>query len=173
MVLLHSSMVPLGTPAPDFCLKGIDDRMHALEDYNEADFLVVVFMCNHCPYVQAIWDDLVLLEKKMPKPKVQFIGINANSNPNYPEDSFEKMKDYAAERKQAFPYLYDEDQDVAKAYSAQCTPDIFLYGKERHLLYRGAFDALEKSLEKLLNGEALSQNQAHSMGCSIKWMEQT
>ena len=129
MALLHSSMVPLGSPAHDFHLKGIDGEMHSLVDYAEAKVLVLVFMCNHCPYVQAIWDDLVALEKRMPN-EVRFLGINANANPDYPEDSFEKMKEYAKAKWQEFPYLYDENQEVAKAYDARCTPDIFVYDED-------------------------------------------
>ncbi len=170
MVLLHSSMVPLGTPAYDFNLKGVDDQVHSLSDYDAADFLVIIFMCNHCPYVQAIWDDLIALEERMPE-SIQFVGINANSNPNYPEDSFEKMKEYAEQRGHKFPYLYDENQLVSKAYDAQCTPDIFVYGEERTLVYRGAFDELEIALETLQEGGDPTKDQKHSIGCSIKWVD--
>lgn len=169
MVLLHSSMVPLGTLAPDFNLTGVDDQQYSLSDFNTADFLVIIFMCNHCPYVQAIWDDLIDLEERMPE-SIQFVGINANSNPNYPEDSFEKMKEYAKERGHKFPYLYDEDQITSKAYDAQCTPDIFVYDGDRALVYRGAFDELEMALEALGEGGDPTKDQKHSMGCSIKWV---
>lgn len=162
-------MVPLGTPAPDFNLKGIDDAWHTLQDYSAAKVLVVVFMCNHCPYVQKIWDDLVALEKSQPD-SVQFLGINSNGgNPNYPEDSFEKMKEYATEKGQDFPYLIDDEQMAGKAYDAQCTPDIFVYDEERRLAYRGAFSGLEGAIEALLHGENPTDAQEHSMGCSIKW----
>lgn len=169
MVLLHSSMVPLGSSAPDFRLKGTDDQMHSLGDYAAAKVLVVIFMCNHCPYVQAIWDDLVALEKRMPE-GVQFVGINSNANPDYPDDSFEKMKEYAQEKGQEFPYLFDEDQSVGKAYDAQCTPDIFVYDFGRKLAYRGAFSGLEAAVVAILHGEKPAQQQEHSMGCSIKWV---
>lgn len=169
MVLLQSSMVPLGTSAPDFNLNGIDGELHSLASYAHKTVLVVVFMCNHCPYVQKIWDDLVALEKRMPD-TVQFVGINANAgNSAYPEDSFEKMKEYAKARGQEFPYLADEAQTVAKAYDAQCTPDIFVYGKDRRLAYRGAFDGLESAVNALLKGEDAPVQQTYSMGCSIKW----
>lgn len=168
MVLLQSSMVPLGTPAPDFNLKGTDDGMHSLATYADKKVLAVIFMCNHCPYVQKIWDDLVALEKRMPD-EVQFVGINSNANPAYPEDSFEKMKEYAQQKGQEFPYLYDADQTAAKAYSAQCTPDIFVYGEERTLVYRGAFEGLEAAVNMLLEGKKPASQQVHSMGCSIKW----
>ncbi len=168
MVLLQSKMVPLGSPAPDFNLIGTDDRQHSLASYANKKVLVVIFMCNHCPYVQKIWPDLVALEKRMPE-DVQFVGINSNANPAYPEDSFEKMKEYAAAKGQEFPYLYDETQEAAKAYDAQCTPDIFVYGQDRTLAYRGAFEGLEGAVESLLKGNEPAQQQVHSMGCSIKW----
>ena len=162
-------MVPLGTPVPDFNLKGIDGREYSQASYADKKVLVVVFMCNHCPYVQKIWDDLVALEKRLPE-EVQFLGINPNgANPNYPEDSFEKMKEYAAAKGQEFPYLLDETQEVAKAFQATCTPDIFVYGPERALAYRGAFEGLEKAINALLNGENPSSEQIYSMGCSLKW----
>lgn len=169
MVLLSSKMIPLGTPAPDFELKGIDEQWHSLESYRAAKVLVVIFMCNHCPYVQKIWDDLVALEKRMPE-SVTFVGINSNGgNTAYPEDSFEKMKEYAAMKGQDFDYLIDEAQKVGKAYDAQCTPDIFVYGEDRLLAYRGAFSGLEAAIEALLNDKQPTEAQEHSMGCSIKW----
>jgi len=162
-------MVPLGTPAPDFNLKGIDGALHSLSSYAAKKVLVVIFMCNHCPYVQKIWPDLVALARRVPG-EVQFVGINANGgNPAYPEDSFEKMKEYAMERGQEFPYLIDESQIVSKAYGAECTPDIFVYDAERNLAYRGAFEGLEEAVEALVKGESVPAQQVHSMGCSIKW----
>ena len=169
MVLLHSKMIPLGSPAPDFNLLGLDGEFHSLSEYARAKVLVVIFMCNHCPYVQKIWSELVELEARSPS-EVQFVGINSNgSNPAYPDDSFEKMKEYAAEKGQKFPYLYDEKQEAAKAYQAECTPDFFVYGAQRKLAYRGAFDGVEPAIQALLKGEDPVQDQIHSMGCSIKW----
>ena len=162
-------MVPLGTPASDFNLMGIDGAWHSLHSYAAAEVLVVVFMCNHCPYVQKIWDALVSLEKGFPE-SVQVLGINSNGgNPAYPEDSFEKMKEYALARGQEFPYLFDEAQVVGKAYGAECTPDFFVYGKGRLLAYRGAFEGVQSAVEALLKGEMPVAQQIHSMGCSIKW----
>jgi len=163
-------MVPLGSSAHDFSLKGLDGEMHSLADYSDAKVLVLIFMCNHCPYVQEIWDDLVTLENGMSS-EVQFVSVNSNANPAYPEDSFEKMKEYAEEKGQKFPYLYDEGQEMARAYDAQCTPDIFVYGEERILKYRGSFDDLESAVNSLLSGEEPAQEQVYSQGCSIKWME--
>jgi len=161
-------MVPLGSAAPDFSLKGVDKQMHSLGDFVDKKALVVIFMCNHCPYVQEIWDDLVALEKGM-EDEVQFVGINSNANPAYPDDSFENMKKYMEERGQDFPYLFDENQEVAKAYDAQCTPDIFVYDVERKLAYRGAFDGVEAAVEAILTNEKPIESQKYSMGCSIKW----
>ncbi|QQR55150.1 thioredoxin family protein [Candidatus Peregrinibacteria bacterium] len=169
MVLLHSKTLPLGSSAPDFKLKGIDGKWHVLEDYASAKVLVLIFMCNHCPYVQKIWSELVTLDKNFPS-EVQMLGINSNgANTAYPEDSFEKMKHYAQEKGQSFPYLYDEDQSAAEAYQAACTPDIFVYGPDRCLAYHGAFEGLKTAVEALLEGQAPSKEQIHSMGCSIKW----
>lgn len=169
MVLLKSSMVALGSSAPEFELKGIDDEVYGLDFFDKAKVLVIIFMCNHCPYVQKIWDDLVDLEKFM-SDSVQFVGINSNANPDYPEDSFEKMKEYAKEKGQEFPYLFDEDQVVAKAYDAQCTPDIFVYDQKRKLVYRGAFDGIESAANAILKGVDLQETQEYSVGCSIKWV---
>lgn len=168
MSLLSSKMVPLGTPAPDFNLMGIDGVRHSLASYSAAEVLVVIFMCNHCPYVQKIWDELTALDERMP-PSAQFVGINSNAgNPAYPEDAFEKMPEYAVMHLQKFPYLADEDQSVGKAYDAQCTPDFFVYDKDRRLAYRGAFEGVGPAIRALLNGEPVQQT-THSMGCSIKW----
>lgn len=170
MVLLQSSMVPLGTPAPDFNLMGVDDVMYDINNFDDKKVLVVIFMCNHCPYVQKIWPDLNGLVERSAL-EVQFVGINANANPNYPEDSFEKMKEYALKMGQNFPYLYDENQEVAKEYGAVCTPDFFVYDEDRNLAYRGHFDGVEAAVIDLLDGKRPSKDQRNSMGCSIKWVD--
>ncbi|MFH1534176.1 MAG: thioredoxin family protein [Nitrospirota bacterium] len=169
MVLLESKDISMGTPAPDFSLKGVDDQMHGLSDFSDAEVLVVVFMCNHCPYVQAIWDRLVVLQAKFEDRNVRFVGINPNYHPDYPEDSLEKMKEYYGEYEMNFPYLIDESQKVARAYGAQCTPDIFVYDRERKLQYHGRVD--EHAIEALLRGDVPSEDQNPSMGCSIKWRD--
>ncbi|MFA5792848.1 MAG: thioredoxin family protein [Candidatus Gracilibacteria bacterium] len=168
MVLTYSKMVPLGSPANDFKLKGIDEKFHSLAEYKEAKVLVIIFMCNHCPYVQKIWEPLVALSNHLPK-EVQFIGINSNANQLYPEDSFVKMKQYATEKGQTFPYLYDEGQEVATSYQAVCTPDFFVYNKDQKLAYRGSFDGLKSAIIAILDGKEAKQEQTSSMGCSIKW----
>lgn len=177
-------MIPLGVKAPYFELQGIDEHVYTPEDFEEKDILVIIFMCNHCPYVQAIWPKLVELEKSYDEDdNVQFIGINANDAATYPEDSFEKMKEYALKYSMDFPYLYDETQETAIDYSAVCTPDFFVFDKQRKLVYRGRFDDaganteagdsqdLKDAIDALLTGRTVQSSQYPSMGCSIKWKE--
>src|SRR3989338_6208229 len=185
MSLTESAEIPLGTPAHGFTLVGIDDRHHTLDEYAGARLLVMIFMCNHCTYVQAIWDDLVTLETVFRSRGVQFLGINANDASTYPEDSFENMKKYARQKRQDFPYLWDEKQEVARQYGATCTPDIFVYDEKRLLAYHGRFDNtagllhggqrtsadLAEAIELLLRGEKLSPSQKPSIGCNIKWKD--
>ncbi|MBO1223025.1 MAG: thioredoxin family protein [Candidatus Scalindua sediminis] len=183
MALLKSINIPLGTKAIDFCLKGVDGKMHSPADYKDKDVLVIVIMCNHCPYVQAVDSRLVQLQEKFAKRNVQFIGINPNDDITYPEDNFENMVKRASEKGYNFPYLRDDDQSIAKKYQAQCTPDIYVYDKERELCYHGRVDDnwqepdkatshdLSDAIEALLEGKKPSSNQHPSMGCSIKWKE--
>ena len=183
MVLLHSEMVPLGTKAYAFELRGIDGEMHSLKDYSDAKVLVIIFMCNHCPYVQGVWHRLNHLQSVYGSKGVQLIGINPNaSNPDYPDDNFEEMKKAPKEFGMNFPYLIDEDQGIAKKYSAICTPDIFVYDESRKLAYRGQLDDnwqheeavtthdLQDAIRSLLHGDKPSEHQHPSMGCSIKWL---
>lgn len=183
MVLLESLNIPLGSDAFDFDLSGIDGKNHSLDTYKGKKALVLIFMCNHCPYVQAIWGRLVALQAKFEDKNVRLIGINPNYHPDYPEDSLENMKKYHGEYEMNFPYLIDESQEVAKAYGAQCTPDIFVYNDERKLSYHGRLDDnwqtpesvtkedLSEAIEVLLRGEVPSEDQNPSMGCSIKWRD--
>jgi len=183
MVLLASLKLPMRTPAPDFSLIGIDDQKHSLAEYSKAKVLVVVFTCNHCPYAHAVWPRLVALQEKYKDQSVQFVAINSNYNPDYPEDSFEKMKEYALKFKVNFPYLQDMTQDIARSFKAQCTPDIYVFGQDRKLAYHGRVDDNWKEPEKvtrhelddaivlLLQGKVLSEEQHPSMGCSIKYRE--
>lgn len=145
--------------------------------------VLVVFMCNHCPYVQAIENRLVELGKDVQSLGIQMVGISSNDAKFSPDDSFEKMQARAKEKKYSFPYLYDETQDVAKSFGAVCTPDFFLFDKNKKLVYRGRLDDSWKDASKvttrelfnickqLSNGEPVSQEQKPSMGCSIKWKE--
>jgi len=184
MTLTESKMIPLGTQAPEFELQGIDGHIYTLEDFEEKDTLVIIFMCNHCPYVQAIWPRLVELEQSYnDDDSVQFVGINPNDVSSYPEDSYEKMKEYADKYNMTFPYLQDETQQTAIDYSAVCTPDFFVFDKERKLVYRGRFDDagaspdagdsqdLKDTIDSLLEDEEVQSTQYPSMGCSIKWKE--
>ena len=183
MVLLESEKIALGTLAHDFKLMGVDDFEHSLADYVGLKALVIVFMCNHCPYVQAQWKKLVALQEKYKEQGVKFVGINPNYNPDYPEDSFEKMKEYYSNYNMNFDYLFDESQEVARKYNAQCTPDIFVYDAELKLSYHGRVDdarsegeeptthELDDAIGTLVKGERPSEDQNPSMGCSIKWRD--
>lgn len=181
MALTYSKTIPFGSQAPDFSLPGIDGKTYSLASCAGKKILVIIFMCNHCPYVQACWDRLIELQKEFGDRDIQLVGINSNDDTVYPEDSFEMMKKYAAERSHNFPYLRDKSQEVAKSYGAVCTPDIFVYDENRALVYHGRIDdnwkepkkvtkrELAETLEILLKDEKPSQNQNPSMGCSIKW----
>ncbi|MBU1151394.1 thioredoxin family protein [Patescibacteria group bacterium] len=183
MVLMESLNLPLMSDAPDFELEGIDGKTYSLADFEGAKVLVVVFMCNHCPYVQAVWDRLVDLQKKFKDKGVRFVGINPNFHPDYPQETMEKMKEYADRYKMNFPYLLDESQNIARAYRAQCTPDIFVYDQKKKLAYHGRIDDnwqdpgrvsghdLAEAIVALFNAQSPSGQQYPCMGCSIKWRE--
>lgn len=173
--------LPVGEHAPDFDLVGIDDRRHTLASFAEAKALVVIFSCNHCPYVKAVEDRLVALQHEFADRGVQLVAINANDAEKYPDDGFAAMKERAREKSFPFPYLRDEDQSVAKAYGAACTPEPFVFDAARKLTYRGRIDDswkdpsavttrdLAKAIEKTLAGEAIDWEPVGAMGCSIKW----
>ena len=179
MALTESSMTPLGTACPDFTLPGVDGRLWSLHDFHCPALLVVV-MCNHCPYVQAIDDRLNHLAKAA-QGRWAVVGINANDAETYPDDSFEAMRERARIKGYAFPYLWDEEQTVVRHLGAVCTPDFFLYDSHRRLVYRGRMDDnwkdaahvtrrdLKLAMERLLAGEPPLEVQYPSMGCSIKW----
>ena len=181
MALLESEMVPLGTAAHDFSLLSTDGNSYSLDSFNDKKVLVIVFMCNHCPYVKAVLDRLIELQKDYADKSVQLVGINPNDEENYPEDSFENMKKAVIEKGIPFPYLQDTTQEIAKRYKAVCTPDIYVYGKERKLLYRGRIDDnwqdessvtkrdLRLAIDAILEDSPVSEEQYPSMGCSIKW----
>ena len=171
----------LGSDIIEFSLKGIDDKYYSPSDFSDKDILIIIFKCNHCPYVIAVIDRLVSLQKKYSDKKIQLIGINPNDPETYPEDSFENMKLFAEKHNINFPYLVDETQETAKKYDAVCTPDIYVYDKDRKLRYRGRLDDswkdeskimskdLEKAIDLLLEGKEIDFDQIPSMGCSIKW----
>jgi peroxiredoxin len=182
MALTPSTMLPLGTAAPDFRLPNIDGKLVGLADFKEARALVVAFICNHCPYVKHIRSGLAQFGRDMKGQGVAVVAINANDAKNYPEDRPAKMIDEARDAGFVFPYLYDESQSVAKAYRAACTPDFYVFDGQRKLVYRGQFDAsrpgngvavtgndLRAAVQAVLNGEAAAQKQMPSIGCNIKW----
>ena len=182
MALTPSTMLPLGTPAPDFSLPSIDGRTVSLADVADAPALLVVFMCNHCPYVKHVADGLASLARDYQQRGVAVVGISSNDVAAHPDDSPEKMKAEAAQRGYSFPYLYDEDQSAAKAYRAACTPDFYVFDRQRRLAYRGQMDSsrpgngqpvsgadLRAALDAVLDGSGVSQEQTPSIGCNIKW----
>jgi len=174
-------MVPIGTPAVGFNLPGVDGNTYSLDSFSEKKILVVIFMCNHCPYVKAVLQRLIDLQTETRELGVQLVGINSNDAEKYPDDSFDSMKTIAKEKGLNFPYLFDASQETAKAYDAVCTPDIYAYGPERKLLYRGRIDDnweheekvtqrnLKEAIDFIIAGKELSSDQTPSMGCSIKW----
>lgn len=181
MALMKSTMVPLGTPAHDFKLPGVDGKTYTLDSFQDCKVLVILFMCNHCPYVKAVLQRLIDLQKEFSGRGVQLAGINPNDAARYPDDSFDNMKRTAREKGIPFPYLFDETQETARTYDAVCTPDIYVYGEDRKLFYRGRVDDnwehpeqvtrqdLKAALENILAGQPVSDEQIPSMGCSIKW----
>jgi peroxiredoxin len=182
MALTPSTMAPLGMPAPPFRLTDTDGRMVALSDFAEAPAILVAFICNHCPYVKHIRKAFAQLARDCQAKGVAVIGISSNDATAYPDDSPGKMKEEQAAAGYTFPYLYDESQDVAKAYNAACTPDFFVFDKNRRLAYRGQMDSsrpgndkpndgadLRAALESVLAGQDPSAKQLPSIGCNIKW----
>ena len=182
MVLTLSTMMPLGTSAPDFALPDTEGRTVRLADFKDAPALLVIFMCNHCPYVKHIRAGLADLGRALQAKGVAVVGINANDTQTYPDDSPEKMRSEAVQAGYTFPYLYDESQGVAKAYTAACTPDFFLFDADRRLVYRGQMDDsrpgndepvtgkdLRVAVDALLTGRPIPKEQKPSMGCNIKW----
>ena len=182
MALTPSTMPPLGTTAPDFKLPDTNGKIVSPADFKDKAALLVIFMCNHCPYVVHIRDGLAKFARDYAAKNVGIVGINANDVKNYPADSPARMKDAVTSAGYLFPYLYDETQAVAKAYSAACTPDIFLFDKNRKLVYRGQFDDsrpgngqpvtgkdLRAALDAVLAGKPVSEGQKASIGCNIKW----
>ncbi len=182
MVRVDSTMLPLGTPAPDFCLPDTDGKPVSLGDFQGAPALLVMFICNHCPYVKHIRDPLAALCRELRQKGVAVVGINSNDAEKYPDDSPEMMRREVVAAGYTFPYLYDETQEVAKAYRAACTPDFFLFDRQRKLAYRGQLDDsrpsngkpvtgsdLRTAVEAVLAGRLALVDQKPSAGCNIKW----
>jgi peroxiredoxin len=184
MSVTASKMLDLGTLAPDFNLPDTQGNMVSLADFEDAPALLVIFMCNHCPFVKHILSVMVDLIKQYQTKGMAVVGINSNDVANFPDDLPEKMATVAEEFGFTFPYLYDESQEVAKAYHAACTPDFFLFDKERKLVYRGQMDDsrpgndipatgvdLIKAMNAVLVGREVNVQQEPSMGCNIKWKQ--
>jgi peroxiredoxin len=182
MVKTASTMKKLGTPAHDFKLVNVDGRTVGLHDFDDKPALLVIFMCNHCPFVKHVADGLTKLANDYMPKGVAIVGINSNDAAGYPQDSPEQMVHEAEQRGYPFPYLYDETQDVAKTYGAACTPDFFLYDKSRKLVYRGQLDPsrpgnnvpvtgndLRAAIDAVLAGRPAPERQIPSIGCNIKW----
>ena len=182
MARTPSQMLPLGTRAPAFNLPDANGAMHSLDDAAGSRAFLVMFICNHCPFVQHVADELARLGRDYQDKGVAVFAINSNDVDNYPADGPEKMKEEAAARGYTFPYLLDADQTVATAYEAACTPDFYLFDAERRLVYRGQLDGsrpgndvsvdgrdLRAALDAVLAGNPVRAEQVPSLGCNIKW----
>ncbi|MEM9072999.1 MAG: thioredoxin family protein [Myxococcota bacterium] len=181
MALVQSKGMKLGTSAPPFSLPGVDGKTWSLDDFADAKALVVVFTCNHCPYAIAAEERLVELQRDYEGKGVRVVAINPNDAGRYPADSFDAMKVRAKERGFNFPYVVDASQEVARAYDAACTPDIFVFDGDRKLVYNGRLDDnwknpaavtrqdLRSVLDATLAGSTFGFDPVPAMGCSIKW----
>ena len=181
MSMMESRMLPLGSAAPAFALADPAGKRYSLTDFAGSKALLVVFICNHCPFVKHMIDGLVKFAHDYQPKGIAVVAISSNDVGSYPEDSPVNMAKFAAQRGFTFPYLYDESQSVAKAYEAVCTPDPFLFDQQRKLVYRGQFDAsrpsnrvpvtgadLRAAVDALLAGQPIGK-QIPSVGCSMKW----
>ena len=181
---VESTMLPLGTKMPSFNLIGIDGEMYTNEVFDGKNGSLVMFICNHCPFVKHVNEEIVNLSNEIMGNDIGVIGINSNdsSQEKYAEDSIDKMREYVDNLGYNFPYVVDEDQSVAKNFTAQCTPDFFLFDSDQNLVYRGQLDgsrpgndvptngeSLRSAIQALLNNEDPISEQLPSMGCNIKW----
>ncbi|MEO2007816.1 MAG: thioredoxin family protein [Pirellulaceae bacterium] len=184
MVKTVSTMLPLGTTAPHFSLINVDGTNVSLDDYADAKGLLVMFICNHCPFVIHIADELASLASEYIPQGIAVVGINSNDPTKHPADSPEQMVHEAEQRGYSFAYLFDENQEAAKAYQAACTPDFFLFNTEKNLVYRGQLDGsrpgndtpvdgvdLRDAMDRVLKGLPQAEEQTPSIGCNIKWIE--
>ena len=182
MVMTASTMIGLGTPAPDFRLPDTTGKFVSRDDFRSAPALLVMFLCNHCPYVKHVAAALAQLARDYQARGVAVVGINSNDYRAFPDDSPAKMAEEVRLRAYTFPYLLDETQEVARAYHAACTPDFFLFDQDRKLVYRGQLDPsrpgsdvpvtgqdLRAALDAVLAGKPPSADQKPSLGCNIKW----
>jgi len=174
------STLGLGAPAPDFDLPGVDGKNYSLSSFKDKPVLVVIFSCNHCPYVKAYEDRMVSIQRDYAGKGVQFVAINSNDDKAYPDDSFPEMVKRAKEKGFNFPYLRDEPQKVVEAYGGVCTPHVFAFDRSRKLQYRGRIDDskeegkvtahdLRNALDDLVAGNPVRVADTRPFGCSIKW----
>jgi peroxiredoxin len=178
---MATAKLRIGSGAPGFNIPAVDGNTYSLEYFKNSKVLVVIFSCNHCPYVQAYEDRIIALQTDYKNKGVSVVAINSNALTNYPEDSFEHMIERAKIKKFNFPYLRDEDQKIAEAYGATHTPEIFLFNTERRLVYHGKIDDnwrepekvvssyLRNAIDELLEGKEISVPETFSIGCTIKW----
>jgi peroxiredoxin len=182
MVKTASTMLSLGTPAPHFSLPDAENRIYSLADFAGSRALLVIFMCNHCPYVKHVAEELARLAREYQMKGVAVVGINSNDAEAFPDDSPEKMAEEIRYQGYTFPYVIDQSQEVAKAYRAACTPDFYLFDKDHKLVYRGQMDSsrpgseipvtgedLRRALDAVLAGRPVAEPQRASLGCNIKW----
>ena len=179
---MATKQLPLGSLIPEFNgLPGIDGKSYSLMDFKKAKVLVIVFSCNHCPYVQAYEDRMIAFDKEYGPKGIHFLAINSNETEDYPEDTFEEMVKRGKKKGFAFPYLRDDDQRVAEAFGATHTPEFFVFDRERRLRYHGKMDDnyqtptavkkryLEDAVNALLSGTPVQEPETYSIGCTIKW----
>lgn len=177
---MATNTLKIGSPAPNFNLQAVDGNYYSLDSFKEKKLLIVIFSCNHCPYVQAYEERIKLIQEDY-KNDLQIVAINSNDDVTYPEDSFEEMKKRSKHKKFNFPYLRDETQEVAKAYDATHTPEIFLFNEERKLIFHGKIDDnwqdeknvrskyLRNAIDEYLAGKNISVPETFTIGCTIKW----
>ena len=178
---MATNNLKIGSTAPDFNLEGVDGKKYSLSSFADKEALIIIFSCNHCPYVQAYEGRIKQIQEDYKNKRVTVVAVNSNEDVNYPDDSFDNMKKRANEQKFNFLYLRDEDQSVARAYDATHTPEIFLFDKERKLVFHGKIDDnwqepkkvqnhyLKNALEELLAGKEISVPETFTIGCTIKW----
>jgi len=177
----NTPKLKFGDQAPDFSLPGVDGKTHSLSSFKDKKILVVIFSCNHCPYVQAYEDRIIAVQRDYTARGVQIVAINANETKNYPEDNMEQMTIRSREKRFNFPYLRDDTQRVAKSYDAACTPEFYAFDEKRSLRFHGRLDDnhedpkkvkrryLRDALDAMVAGRPVPTPESHPIGCSIKW----
>ena len=169
MALTSSSDLNTGSACPSFTLVSVDGKTYSLSDFSGSKALVIAFICNHCPYVKAIEDEFLALSKAFRPEDLQVVAICSNDASRYPQDSPEALLTHWNEKQFGFPYLLDTTQEVAKAFDAVCTPDLYVYDGDRKLYYHGRFQELGQAVRDLIAGKSPPVTQMPSLGCSIKW----